>query len=151
MDAEMNGTKVESEAIRLISEHLENLTQQERMARSILGQVGDERRRFEKALAVLKNEAKPKPKMPKSHTPEGRVRGVSDVTAATILECIREITAEQDEFRQVDVRTRLNMSSGRTALAFERLRQDGLIRFARREGINKYYRLTEEALNAVAE
>ena len=64
---------------------------------------------------------------------------------------MRELAAETDEFRQIDVRKRLvGVTSSTSAIAFEHLRQRGVIRLARQAGVNNYYRLTREALNEAA-
>jgi hypothetical protein len=58
-----------------------------------------------------------------------------------------EIAADKEEFRQIDVRTALGGAAGKSStmsLAFERMRQENIIRFARQEGIQKYFRLTRE-------
>jgi hypothetical protein len=60
--------------------------------------------------------------------------------------------ADHDEFRQVDIRTMSGAptdSSSKMATAFERLRQDNVIRFARKDGNNKFYRLTSESQRAL--
>jgi flagellar biosynthesis chaperone FliJ len=72
--------------------------------------------------------------------------GVSMAKLDLVVTTIRNITAEQDEFRQIDVRQRTNLRSGETALAFRSLRADGVIRLARQAGNNKYFALTREAL-----
>jgi hypothetical protein len=60
-----------------------------------------------------------------------------------------EIAADNEEFRQIDVRTALGGSAGKSStmsLAFERMRQENIIRFARQDGIQKYFRLTREQI-----
>jgi hypothetical protein len=55
-----------------------------------------------------------------------------------------EIAADKEEFRQIDVRTALGGAAGKSStmsLAFERMRQENIIRFARQDGIQKYFRL----------
>ena len=65
---------------------------------------------------------------------------------AIIEEAIRNYAADHEEFRQVDIRMNSQIDkSSVMALAFETLRQQGVIRFARREGSAKFYRLTESA------
>jgi hypothetical protein len=60
-----------------------------------------------------------------------------------------EIAADNEEFRQIDVRTALGGAAGKSStmsLAFERMRQENIIRFARQDGIQKYFRLTREQI-----
>lgn len=61
--------------------------------------------------------------------------------------------ADHEEFRQIDVRSApgspISNSSAATT-AFEQLRQDGIIRFARKEGNNKWFRLTAAGAAKVA-
>jgi hypothetical protein len=55
-----------------------------------------------------------------------------------------EIAGHMEEFRQIDVRSAMGGSAGKSStmsLAFERMRQENIIRFARQEGIQKYFRL----------
>jgi hypothetical protein len=58
-----------------------------------------------------------------------------------------EIAGHMEEFRQIDVRSALGGTAGKSStmsLAFERMRQENIIRFARQDGIQKYFRLTRE-------
>jgi hypothetical protein len=58
-----------------------------------------------------------------------------------------EIASHMEEFRQIDVRSAMGGSAGKSStmsLAFERMRQENIIRFARQDGIQKYFRLTRE-------
>ena len=63
-----------------------------------------------------------------------------------------EFAEDHEEFRQVDIRTLPGIDptvakSSMMALAFEALRQEGVIRFARQDGNNKFFRLTRQAMN----
>ena len=83
---------------------------------------------------------------------EAKASKLSDERANALAAFIRQwaATAEVDEFRQIDIRTADGApvrGSGDIAIAFEALRQRGLIRFARKSGNNKYYRLTAKAAN----
>jgi hypothetical protein len=114
-----------------------------------------ELRRYERVLAQLSDDpaeqaAKPGPKgkakgtQSKAGVAEGK--GIGDERVAGIRDAILVYAEDHDEFRQVDIRTATGESnSGIMTLAFERLRQDGVIRFARQDGNNKWFRLTRQA------
>jgi hypothetical protein len=70
-----------------------------------------------------------------------------------IREIVLEYAADHEEFRQVDIRTQPGLegamvTSSVMTTAFNRLRQENVIRLARQEGNSKWFRLTREALNA---
>jgi hypothetical protein len=99
---------------------------------------------YVRALAALSGEPRRVAKPPQRKGATGL--GISAQKLDLVVTTIRNITAEQDEFRQIDVRQRTDMRSGETALAFRSLRADGVIRLARQQGNNKYFALTREAL-----
>jgi hypothetical protein len=125
-----------------------------------------ESRRYAKALAYLTGEtagAKPGPK-PKAKTGAGRPPGsgrpaskhgkISDRLLDDIKAAVLAYASDHDEFRQVDIRNYPGLDAGASksstmAIAFEALRQDSVIRMARVEGNNKFFRLTREALSEV--
>ena len=119
-----------------------------------MAEVKAERKAFEQAIHRLRGEPLIKhpgrgPGRPRKQvTREGRPTGVSDEIVDEIRDAILRFCADHDEFRQVDIRTMPGSptdSSSKMATAFERLRQDGVIRFARKDGNNKFYRLTSES------
>ena len=66
--------------------------------------------------------------------------GISPEKLATIKQAIFRLSLKNDEFRQVDVRAESgDDSSGRMAQAFEVLRQEGLIGFARKDGLSECF------------
>jgi hypothetical protein len=70
---------------------------------------------------------------------------------AALREIILRYAEDHDEFAQVDIRTLPDSPvthSGGIAHAFEALRQEGFIRFARQDGLRKVYRLTRSAAQA---
>ena len=116
-----------------------------------LAELNAEARKYEKALAALTTEqGKPGPTSKQSRTPrpEGFRTAGGSIGPERLAETeagIRQFAADHDEFRQVDVRGITGRKSSETAVAFEVLRQQGVIRLARREGNNKWFRLTESA------
>ena len=105
--------------------------------------------RYEKALALIDGSAPKLGRPPRNGAPQPkapRERRVGPERLADVERTIREIAAEHDEFTQVDVRERTGFSSSMMAAAFEQLRQQGVIRLARKDGIRKMFRLTQEAL-----
>lgn len=130
---------------RLIDERKNKVTE----LRQQLADLEPELRRYEKALALILDEAPP----PGRGRPAGagkpvrpKPSGLSAERIKLVEDAVRQYAANHDEFRQVDIRTVIDVSSGVTALAFEELRQRGVIRLARAEGNNKFFRLTREAL-----
>ena len=84
---------------------------------------------------------KPGPK-PGSHRGGTTHAGVSEGQLAMVERVFRELATQRDDVRQVDVRTVTGLRSGSMALAFKELRNRGVIRLARVDGNNKYFRLT---------
>jgi hypothetical protein len=111
-------------------------------------------RRYERILAQLDPDAAPTPKKPGRprgpHPGAGKGKGISDERLAAIRAAVLDYAAEHDEFAQVDIRAFAgeDVTGGGTGimtLAFETLRQEGTIRFARQEGNRKMFRLTRAA------
>lgn len=107
-------------------------------------------KRYERALALITNEtppAKTGPK-PKTATTPDKKR-LSDSAYKEIHDAVIRFAADHEEFRQVDVRVANgdtgHFRSSTLALGFEALRQNNILRFARQEGNNKYFRLTRAA------
>lgn len=74
---------------------------------------------------------------------------VSPEKLADIRLAILRYAEDHDEFAQVDIRSLPDAPvshSGGIAHAFEQLRQEGFIRFARQDGLKKLYRLTRSAV-----
>lgn len=143
--------EVEIEAIRP--------TLEERRAE--VAALEQEIRRMERALKVLKGEPLGNPQgsagtrgpyKTRTNVPKvdksGKRRNVSEEKVQQTQAIIMRLATETDEFRQVDVRSLTpTLNSSTAALAFEVLRQRGVIRLARQEGLNKWYRLTRAIAN----
>jgi hypothetical protein len=122
-----------------------------------------EQRRYSKALAYLTGEtpvAKPGPKGPRADKPvatkTGGVKGLGAEKFAALRAAVMDYASDHEEFRQIDIRNIPGLEpsltkSSMTATGFEALRQEGVIRLARQEGINKWYRLTRETLRELAD
>lgn len=96
----------------------------------------------------LKAGRKPGPKPPGSAPVRATPSRTSPEKMEALRELIRRYAEDHDEFAQVDIRTLPDSPvthSGGIAHAFEALRQDGFIRFARQDGLRKIYRLTRSA------
>jgi hypothetical protein len=117
-----------------------------------------EYKRASRALRLLTGESAPmgRPKKPASIDQPRKKRsvpaGFSPERVEKIRQAILEYARDHEEFRQVDIRTMPGIDPSVTkssymALGFEALRQQGMIRLARAEGINKWFRLTREAMN----
>ena len=118
-----------------------------------LAELNGRLKRYERALTALSPaETEPAERRPGPKSKGGRAHqkpaSIGTERLERIEAAVRELATESDEFRQADVRNRLEgVNSSMTALAFEALRQRGVIRLARQEGNSKYFRLTREALN----
>jgi hypothetical protein len=123
--------------------------------RAELAELDELTKRYEKAIRDLKGEGPRFGRKPKPATPPGeKVRPVQSKVGpeamAKIEEAIRAYAEDHEEFRQVDIRATLTGAlahSSKMAVAFEQLRQANVIRLARQEGIQKFFRLTRETLN----
>jgi hypothetical protein len=107
---------------------------------------------YEKALAALTGEKPPKRIRNRSQASSERTNPtrVGEERLETIKAAILKVATDQDEFRQVDVRAHTEFSSAVMSAAFEQLRQERFVRFARKEGGNKFFRLTPETVKALA-
>jgi hypothetical protein len=118
-----------------------------RLLKAEIAKKRRELERYEKALAMLELQESGRV-VRKTHEPKRKYRQrLGNKRLEELRQAIRNIADNQDEFRQVDIRATNNMSSAQTALGFDQLRQEGMIRLSRKHGSNKYYRLTNEELN----
>lgn len=120
-------------------------------------EIDTELKAWEKAIAAL-DPTPPAPKLgrPASSKPGANPSRVGPERMATIEQAIREIATEQPsgEVRQADVAHRTGLSSAVMASAFNQLRDDNVIRFARSQsgrGGGKFFKLTRPALRENAE
>lgn len=128
--------------------------------RDQLDAANEKLRRYERSLSTLTGETtKPGPKQTRSFGPKPSAQPnktrVSVERKVELERMVREYAADHTEFRQIDIRSTFahfedggNITSSITALGFESLVQANVIRFARQDGNNKWYRLTHaEAAN----
>lgn len=129
-----------------LRERIKLLREQERGLQAQLSEVGSVIKRYERAIKVLQDEPKAQA------TPKKRIRTDNTRIGPERLDRIREAVLQygqaHEEFRQVDIRALVDINSSASAVAFEQLRQENVIRFARKDGNSKWYRLTREVLNA---
>jgi hypothetical protein len=113
-----------------------------------LATVNPELRRYEKAIAAIRGD-KPAPIKPAKGGSKRLVRGqtVSGEAVKRTWAAIEQLTEQADDFTQTQVRAITGDSSGVSSLAFEKLRQDNQIRFARQEGQQKIYRLSQASVD----
>jgi hypothetical protein len=111
-------------------------------------EASNEAKRYEKALNFMTGEARPigRPAGPGGKKGSKENPSIGEERLADIKRIILGIAREQEEFRQVDIRSISTHSSGTLAQGFEKLRQDGWLRLSRADGNNKYFRLTREGL-----
>jgi DNA-binding transcriptional ArsR family regulator len=142
----------DNEAVRALESMIATRKARHDELQAQLEEITPELRRYQRALALIKGESpqagRPSTKGTKTHY--GKTTGVSEERVEQVMGAIRKLAETNDEFRQVDVRGVVDVTSGVSAMAFEALRQRGIIRLARQEGNNKFYRLTREALAANA-
>jgi len=113
-------------------------------------------KRYERMLAQLSGEPTTttgkKRGRPKSHYTKGK--GIGDERLEAIRQAVLRYARDHDEFAQVDIRAFTGDGvtgggSGIMTMAFEKLRQEGTIRFARQDGNRKMFRLTRQAAREV--
>ena len=147
---------VDDELVETITARIEPTRRRRDELAAELAATNARLKRYERALGALAEPKDPAPTErrkpgPKPKQGPGPRTSIGDERLAQIEAMVRELAAEGDEVRQVDVRNRLaGVNSSTSAIAFEQLRQRNVIRLARQEGNNKYYRLTREALNEAA-
>ena len=116
-----------------------------------LGAVKRELSNYRKALELIDGthgaqRAKPGPK-PKSQQTGTKI---GPERLATIERAVRAYVDEHGdvEFRQLDIREYMDntITSGVSSFAFKELRDANVLRVARKDGNNQYYRLTRQAL-----
>lgn len=115
---------------------------------SQIAEIDNEIKAFRQAAQRLRGE----PLISKPATKRGprgpykSERSANGELTARIRSAVMLFARDHDEFRQIDIRSMpgAELKSSQTAIAFEQLRQDGVLRLARKEGNNKYYRLTSE-------
>lgn len=145
------GSAADDELVRLLKEQIAVRQQRVAELRARLGEVEPELKRYQRVLAQLTGTSPspgrrpgPKPRNPSAAPARDQPARVGDERLATIKQTIIDYARDHDEFRQVDIRTVSGISSSIMAVAFEALRQDNVIRLARSEGNNKWFRLTRE-------
>jgi hypothetical protein len=113
--------------------------------RAELAKIVPELKRYEKAISVIRGEPLAHPRVSKAPKSTAKQK-VSDEEITRTWEAIQRLLEDSDEFTQVQVRAITNQKSSTSSLAFEALRQEGRIRFARQQANFKYYRLTRSAV-----
>lgn len=143
-------TAVDSDVVDAVRRHIDVRRERAEELQSELAVVLPELKRYERALQLLLNETPPPKPVGRPPVLLGRSKStrISREKVEEIKATILAYAADHEEFRQIDIRTILDTNSNRMSTAFDILRQENVIRFARRDGNNKYYRLTAEALNA---
>jgi hypothetical protein len=114
-----------------------------------LATLNEEAKTFKQSLQRLRGEPLIKHsggRRPGSKTSGKPGKSVPEDRLATIRAAVLDWARDQDEFRQVDIRGTTGIDSGSMASAFELLRQDGMIRLARKEGLSKVFRLTADGV-----
>ena len=140
-----------SPAIAGLRSEMEALDRERAHYQAKLDLIAPTLKKYERAIAILEGST-PGPGRPAKVVKSpvrARPAGIGPERLERTKEAILGYAADHEEFRQVDIRTITGFTSSNTATAFENLRQEpyNLIRFARQEGINKWYRLTREALS----
>lgn len=114
--------------------------------RAELAKIVPELKRYEKAIAVIRGESLAHPRG-QSKAPKVNAKAkISDEEVTRTWEAIQGLLEDSDEFTQVQVRAITGQKSSTSSIAFEVLRQEGRIRFARQQANFKYYRLTRSAV-----
>jgi hypothetical protein len=117
-------------------------------------------KRYERVLAQLTGEPMsgpapgPRKKNKRGGSATDRGKGIGAERLEGIRRAVLHYARDHDEFAQVDIRAFAGdeVTGGGTGimtLAFEQLRQENTIRFARQDGNKKMFRLTREAAREV--
>jgi len=141
-----NGVPQDDEVIAALYSRVASFDQRKQELIEEIAEIDRQSKRYRRALQALTSEAtigRPPSKPPAKKYP----KGIGDERLDAIRRVVFELAAEKDEFSQVDVRGRRDINSSLAATAFEKLRQEGMIRVARKEGNNKYYRLTQSVIS----
>jgi len=138
-------TRIVSQLRELVAERAAALNVIEEQRQAILVEL----RTYEKALSALLDEPLPRARTKRPvEAPRARTR-VGPERLERIREAVLAYAEDHEEFRQVDIRASVPGDLARSstmASAFETLRQQNVIRFARQDGVNKYFRLTRTGL-----
>jgi hypothetical protein len=117
-----------------------------------LAHVDRELKAYAKSLAPLLPEALAPPPAKRGRPPRGegeRVRAKQSRIGPERMELIeaaaRQLGKDDAEFRQVDVRRETGLTSSIMTSAFRQMRDDNIVRLARRDGINQWFKLTRPA------
>lgn len=163
MDEHTNGSNGSGPAAIQDAEIIDAVTRRIRQRRERLIEIETEAaehraqlKRDERVISLLRGEDKPKAKPGPKPGGIGAGAAINGTKVgvdllAQIEAAIRRYAEDHEEFRQVDIRKMPDTptkSSGALATAFEKLRQDNVIRFVRQEGIAKVFRMTREAVTA---
>jgi hypothetical protein len=125
-------------------------------AKAKLAEVNAVLRRYEDTRRRLLGEPKPESVKRRGRAREGEHLTRKMVAAERMAEIeafVLAYAADHEEFRQIDIRTAPHSpitNSGAATQAFEQLRQDGILRLARKDGNNKWFRLTAAGMAKAA-
>ena len=153
--APANGAAPASARERIAAElesEIAALLKRERHLELELAEIKTDRKSFEQSLSRLRGEPLIKHPGRVGRPPKDGPRstsGLSDAIVEEVRLAILRFAEDHDEFSQVNIRTMPDSpteSSSKMAIAFERLRQDGVIRLARKDGNQKFFRLTSASL-----
>ena len=142
-------TETIRQAVDELAKQRDTLTEQLAIVKYELGN-------YQKALALLEAPPPPPPGLtprkrgrPSSSGAERNGTRISGERLAEVEAAIREyadVNGGDPEFRQIDIRERLGgLTSGMSSLAFAELREREVIRIARKDGNNLYFRMAHAA------
>lgn len=162
--AALNGAATrlgDDELIASIEAQASALRARAEQLRSELETIEPHLKRYEKSIKALRGEPVGHPGVKRGRSvrtseAEGPTRAKPSKLSPERLEAIRSAVLayaeDHEEFRQVDIRGTLEgteANSSVMALAFETLRQENTIRFARQEGNAKWFRLSNATAQTV--
>lgn len=136
-----------------LEKEIGGLLQREHALELQLAEVKNDLKTFEQSLRRLRGEPLIKHPGRSRTTPAnpGSKTRVSEERVEMIRQAIFRYAEDHEEFRQVDIRSMMEgtlANSSVMAMAFERLRQDNVIRFARQDGNAKMFRLTRQTVSS---
>jgi hypothetical protein len=130
------------ELIQQLREEVEERTSRISILQDEIMAAREDLRSYAIALAALTGDRQRAPKVPKKKTTYQSGKRINEDRLGEVERTIWGLIEDRDSFRQVDVRSRMNITSGDTAVAFGQLRDAGVIRLVRQDGNSKWFGLT---------
>jgi hypothetical protein len=130
------------DVVAMIREHVRALEEQRDGMLLVLAETKTELARWQRALHAVTDEPQPKPKPKPARKAPSKI---SPERLSVYEDVIRGYAAEHIEFRQKDIAELVGGGTGQCSIAFRVLRDQQVIRLARKDGMSHWFRLTKKA------